>query len=141
MALTASKTFAAGEILTASDLNSEFSNIYTNGESMGTPATAAHDMNGFELTLDAAGTSGIVSDTNARIDIKLAGTDLFRFDGTVATPVNGFDFIARATGVDPTITVIGETNTGLDIVAKGAGHIQANGDGPLGLLASQVFGP
>lgn len=39
MAVSAFKTFAGGEILTASDLNSSFSQVFDNGEDLGWPAT------------------------------------------------------------------------------------------------------
>jgi len=75
MALSAFKTYSAGEILTAADLNSSFSRIHSNGEDLATPATKAHDMNGFELILDADADTSITSDSDDVIDWKIAGTD------------------------------------------------------------------
>lgn len=139
MALSAVKTWAAAEILFASDLNAEFSNLYTNGEDLGTPATKAHDMDGKELTLDTDGDSGIVADTDDRIDIKLQGADLFRLDGTTATSVNGLDFKASDAGNDVVIVAQGsDTNIDIDIQGKGSGWTLANGD-PCGTLAARVF--
>jgi hypothetical protein len=139
MALSAAKTFVAAEILFASDLNNEFLNIYNNGENLSTPATKAHDMNGFELVMDAAGTSGILADTTNRIDLKLQGVDLFRFDGTTATSVNGLDFQASDTTNDVVVVAQGsDTNIDVDIQGKGTGWVLANGD-PCGTLAARVF--
>ena len=75
MALTRVKEWTV-EILTASDLNSEFNNIYNNGEDLATPATKAHSMNGYELILDADSDSSITVDTDDRLDIKLGGSDI-----------------------------------------------------------------
>jgi hypothetical protein len=124
VALSAIKTWIAGEILFASDLNAEFANILTNGEDLGTPASKVHDMNGFELVLDADGDTGVLADTDDRIDFRLSGVDLFRWDATVATPVNGIDFVASATTVDVVIRPQGsDANIDLDLRAKGAGGV------------------
>ena len=138
MSLSATKTWVAGEVLFASDLNTEFSNAYTNGEDFSTPATKAHDMDGFELTLDGDGDSGILSDTDDRIDLKLQGVDLFRFDGSVASVANGLDFTASASGTDVTIAAQGVTNVSLDIQPKGTGSVLVNGE-QVGVLASRIF--
>ncbi len=73
-------------------------------------------MDGQSLLLDSDADSHFTADTDDRLDLALAGTDLFRFDGTVATPVNGIDFIARATGSPATIQAQGsDSNVALDI--------------------------
>lgn len=139
MALSALHTWIPNEILFASDLNAEFANILANGEDLGTPATKVHDMNGFALIMDADGDSTIVADTNNRFEVILQGVRLFRFDGTVASPVNGIDFIASATGVDVAIIPQGtDANIDLDIRGKGTGGVTLMG-APVSLLA-QVFG-
>ncbi len=110
------KTWSAAETLTASNLNAEFNNVLNNGEDLAWPATKAKDYNGFGLTLDADADSTLTCDTDDRCDLALAGIDLFRFDGTVATPVNGIDFIARATGSPASIQAQGsDSNVALDI--------------------------
>ena len=78
MAITVYKTFSAGEVLTASDLNSSFSQIVDNGEDVGFPATQAVDINGQELVLDADADTSITADTDDQIDFNLAGSDRFR---------------------------------------------------------------
>jgi hypothetical protein len=152
MAVLASKTWVAGEVLTASDLNGEFLNILTNGEDLGWPATKLKNLNGNILQLDASGATTISADEagGERIDIKVAGTDLFRFDGaTATTPVNGYSFIAQDAGTYPTITLFGtDTDIGLNVVPKGAGTLQQNGTRVLllgdeqtenSVLSNQVF--
>ena len=126
MAVTVFKTFSAGEILTASDLNSSFTQITTNGEDLAWPATKAKDMNGQELVLDADADTSITADTDDRMDFKLQGVDLFKMDGTTASAVDGIEFKAAATGSPSTVTITAQgssTNINLDLVPKGSGTI------------------
>jgi hypothetical protein len=76
MALTAYKTYVAGEVLTASDLNASLARIHDNGEDLAFPATKAHDMNGYELILDADADTSLTADTDDRIDVRVSGTDV-----------------------------------------------------------------
>jgi hypothetical protein len=76
MSISPFKTFSAGEVLTASDLNSSFTQITNNGEDLGWPATKAKDLNGQELILDADGDTSITSDTDDQIDVKIGGNDV-----------------------------------------------------------------
>jgi len=148
MALSASKTWVAGEVLTASDLNGEFSNIYSNGEDLGWPATKAKDLDGQQFTLDADGDSTLTADTDDRVDIALSGTDLFRFDGTATTPVNGLDFVAGATGTAVSIEAVSGTdsNVNIELTPLGTGTVTINGgtiyleEDAQHILSSQVFG-
>ncbi len=127
MAVTVFKTFSAGEVLTASDLNSSLTKITDNGEDLGWPATKAKDLDGKELTLDSDGDSGLVSTTDDRADFKLGGTVLFRFDGTTASSVNGIDFKASTANNDVIITPFGsDTNIDLDLQPKGGGSVLIN---------------
>lgn len=155
MAISALKTWIAGEVLTATDLNNEFSRIYT-GAGSGTqalswPATSSKNFAGYALVLDADGDTTMTADTDDRIDIALGGVDLFRFNGTVASSINGFDFIAKEAGVMPGITVtsVSDTNVDFNIVPMGTGDITQSGTRVLllgdehserSILASQVFG-
>ncbi len=134
MAVTQFKTYISGEVLTASDLNSSLNRITDNGEDLAWPATKAKDLNGQELTMDVDGDSGIVMDTDDRFDMKLQGVDLFRFDGTVSTVVNGLDFTASATG-NPIVIQPQGTDTIIDvsIIPKG-GHASGNL-----ILQGQIF--
>lgn len=116
MALSRVKNWIAGETLTASDQNAEFSNIIDNALSLISPLTGTLDANGNEIVLDADADSSITADTDDRIDLKLSGADLFRFDGTATTPVNGLDFIARASGSPASIQAQGsDSNVAIDI--------------------------
>jgi hypothetical protein len=109
------KTWASAETLTASALNAEFNNVLSNGEDLAWPATKAKDFDGNVLQLDGDADTTLTADTDDRLDLALSGTDLFRFDGTVATPVNGIDFIARATGSPASIQAQGsDSNVAID---------------------------
>lgn len=114
IAVTVFKTFASGEVLTASDLNASFAKIVDNGEDLGWPATKAKDLNGFELILDADGDTGIVSDVDDRIDFKMAGTDsIFFGHGTGNTGAFAhFDYVAFTATANTDIgrVRIGNTN-------------------------------
>ena len=121
MAVTPFKTFSAGEILTAADLNSSFSQITSNGEDLGWPATKAKDLNGNELILDGDADTSITADTDDQVDFKLGGVDVLRLN-TVLSAVNGIDFTAAATGNAPFFSVFGsDTNVNLDLKPKGTG--------------------
>ena len=69
------KTWIAGEVLSASDLNSEFNNILNNGEDLGWPATKAKDLDGQELILDSDADTSITASTDDLIDFRIGGTD------------------------------------------------------------------
>lgn len=112
------------EVLTASDLNAEFNNILNNALSLISPLSGTLDANGNEIVLDADADSSITVDTDDRLDVKLSGTDLFRFNGTVTTPVNGIDFVASATGVATHAIATGtDTNIDLELRSKGSGDV------------------
>jgi len=123
MSLSRVKTWSAGEVLTAADLNAEFNNILNNPVDLWSPAAKAVDMNGFEVILDADADTSITSDTDDQVDLKVGGTDLFRWK-TVASAVNGFDVFAAATGSGPSIVAFGsDTNISATLSGKGTGHI------------------
>jgi len=61
MALSRVKTWIAGEVLSASDLNSEFNSILNNALSLISPLTGAVDFDGNTITLDAAAATQVVS--------------------------------------------------------------------------------
>ncbi len=130
MAVSPAKTWVAGEVLTASDLNSEVLNILNNGQTLGFPRTSAADFAGNRLIMDSDADSSITVDTDDRLDIELSGQDLFRFDGTVTTPVNGLDFVAGIAG-SPGIAAINavgtDTNISINLVPKGSGEFLIDG--------------
>jgi hypothetical protein len=89
---------------------------------IGTPRTAAYDMDGQELILDADSDTSITADTDDRIDCKAGGIDALRIDATVASPVNGLDVVASATGSAVGLTARGsDTNIGITATPKGTG--------------------
>ena len=140
MAVSPLKTWIAGEVLTASDLNAEFLHVYDGGQSLGWPATTSKDFDGNILILDADGDSTLTADTDDRLDIALSGIDLFRFDATVSTPVNGFDFIAAAASSEPSVTAVGsDTDIDVDLIPKGAGLVTSNGRELLQLESAQAI--
>lgn len=127
MAISAAKTWIPGEVLTASDLNSEFARIYTNAgsgsQSLNWPATSSKDFDGNILILDADADTSIRADTDDQIDVKLGNVDLFKFDGTTASSINGFAFTATASGTDPGITTFGgSTFIDFDFNLKGGSN-------------------
>lgn len=123
MALSRIKTWASGEVLTAAELNTEFNNILTNALSLINPLTGNLDLDGNEFILDSDADTSISADTDDRVDFKLGGTDIFRFN-TVATAVNGIDFYGSSTGNQPYIRCRGtDTNFGFDIRDSNANEI------------------
>ena len=105
MSITVYKTFSAGEILTASDLNASFSQIVDNGEDLAWPATQSRDFNGVELILDANADSSITADTDDQIDFRLGGSDLMRM--LVTSSMGEFRVIGNdaGAGVGPFIVL------------------------------------
>lgn len=123
MPLTAYKTWIDGEVVTAADLNASFDQVFNNQQSIGTPRTAAIDMDGQELILDGDADSSITADTDDRIDFKMQGQDLVKFDGTTASAVNGLTVLASATGSAVQLKAHGsDTNIGMTMVPKGSGQ-------------------
>jgi hypothetical protein len=146
MAISALKTFVAGEILTASDLNAEFLNIINNGEDLGWPATKAKDYNGQTLQLDADADTTLYASTDDQIDFNVGGVNLFTFDGTTGSSVNGFTWVTGVSGTAPQIQARSGTdaNVSINLVPQGSGTVQISGtsietSGNI-ILASQVFG-
>ena len=96
--------------------------IHADGTDTVDLVAGSFDLNGGELILDADGDSSFTADTDDRLDLKLNGADLFRWDGTVASPVNGFDFVAAAAGNEPSITAfVTDTDMSILLTPKGTG--------------------
>ena len=127
MAISRVKVWSAGEVLLASDLNSEVNNILNNPVDLWSPAAKAASMAGFALNLDSDSDSSIVAGTNNRIDFLLGGTTLFRLN-TIASAVNGVDFFGSATTAAPYLLVFGtDTDISLNLRTKGTGRVLING--------------
>jgi hypothetical protein len=151
MALSASKTWTAGEILTASDLNNEFLNVYQGGQTLGWPATVTKNFAGHTLVLDVDGDTSMTAGTaDDRVDFTVGGVLLFQLDGTTASSVNGLALIGDISGTDPQIEAFGaDDNVGINLVTKGTGVAQVNGVTIYGvgfevsdqaILPQQIFG-
>lgn len=82
MALARVKSWSAGEVLTASDLNAEFNNILSNALSLVSPFTGSVDLNGQELILDADADTSFTADTDDQLDLRIAGSDVFAWIST-----------------------------------------------------------
>lgn len=124
MALSRVKTWIAGEVLTASDLNAEFNNILNNADDLISPLPGTLDLNGNELIIDADADTSITADTDDQIDFKLGGTDIIRFK-TVASAVNGIDLFGSATGTEVYLQSFGtDSNVDIGIVPKGSGIVR-----------------
>ena len=132
MSLSRSKTWIAGEVLTAADLNTEFNNILTNALTLISPLTGALDADGKEIILDGDGDSSITADSDDIIDMRLQAVDLFKFDGAAASLVNGITFAGAVASSAPTLTGQGsDTNISVDVVGKGTGGLTVNGGGKI----------
>lgn len=128
MALTAVKTWVDGEVLTSSDLNAEFSNLLTNGESLAWPATTTKDLDGNALILDSDADTSVSAAVDDIIQFLIQGVNLLTLNGSVSTAVNGFTMTMSAAAVNPTLAVTGsDTNLDLNLLTKGTGILFLNG--------------
>lgn len=124
MAISPYKTYSAGEILTAADLNASFSHITSNGEDLGWPATKNKDLDSFLLVLDADGDSSFGATNDDVAVLKLQNVSCFTFDGDAASIVNGLTFTASATGTAVALAATGgDTNIDLQVGGKGTGDV------------------
>ncbi len=89
MAVSRIKTWVSLETLTAADLNAEFSNILSNGEDLGWPATKAKDLDGQKLILDADADTSITADTDDQIDFETGGTNRVEITNTGLDVISG----------------------------------------------------
>ena len=76
MSISRSKTWVAAEVLSASDLNAEFSNIIDNGQDIANPASKAYDLDGNELIFDGDGDTSLTADSDDQLDFRIGGTDI-----------------------------------------------------------------
>lgn len=128
MAVSRLKTWSAGEVLTAADLNAEFDNLITNGGSLAFPRTAAAKFAGYAAVLGSNETEYLQCSTTNLIEMYLASTSLIKFDGRATTPVNGLTFYPNSASSAPQIQAHGsDTDISINLVPKGAGTVQVNG--------------
>ena len=140
MALSRVKTWIAGEILSAADLNAEFNNILSNADSLFSPLTGTLDLDGNELILDSDGDTSITASVDDQIDIRVGGADDFQITANkfdvlagstlkvtgIETLTKGSD-VASATdllvGIDGNIFDVTGTTTIATIATKGVGTV------------------
>jgi hypothetical protein len=89
MALSRVKTWQAGEVLTAGDLNAEFNNIINNGTSLIQPWVGNFDLDGNTLIFDGDADTSIDSATDDTLDFTIAGADDFRMTANTFTALSG----------------------------------------------------
>lgn len=137
MALSPYKTWVAGEILSAADLNASFAQITSNGLQVVSPLTGTLDVDGKTIILDADADSNMAASTDDVLNLTLQSFLAFIFDGNVASPVNGITFESTATGVGPLISAHGETNVDLRLKGKGTGAVVLVNEDSEGLSVSK----
>jgi hypothetical protein len=97
MAVTPFKTFSAGEVLTAADLNSSFTQITNNGTDVPFPATKAASMGGFKITSLGLGTAATDAASMQNITNAAVRTQDFRLTLTSGTPFTTTDVTGATT--------------------------------------------
>ena len=139
MAISPFKTFVSGEVLTASDLNSSFTQITNNALSLISPLTGSLDVDGNILVMDSDADSSIRIATDDIFEMYLFGVRLLYMDGSAASLVNGLEFIPSATGVAVAIKPKGsDTNISLDLQSKGSGTVTINGASVAGITSDDA---
>lgn len=128
MALSRLKTWIAGEVLTASDLNSEFNNVLNNALTLISPLTADLAAGGFKLTGLGAGAALTDSATLQQVQYNF-GAFLTSVAGTntitaTATPTPAYT-IGQVFTFTPAVTNTGAVT--LNISSVGAGAVQLLG--------------
>lgn len=89
MPLSRVKTWVAGEVLAAADLNNEFNNILNNGQLLVQPWVGSFDLDGNTLILDQDADTTIDAATDDTIDIMIAGSDDVRLTSNTVTLLSG----------------------------------------------------
>lgn len=89
MSIARIKTWLAGQVLTASDLNNEFNNLTNNVLVEPFVATQQVDINGQLLLLDADGDTLLDGSTNNQVTMNIGGAADFRFTANTFTALSG----------------------------------------------------
>lgn len=87
------KTWTAGEVLTANDLNNEFNNVANTALVEPFVASQPIDLNGQLLILDADGDTLLDGSTNNIVDVTIGGSDDFRFSSNTFTALAGSSIV------------------------------------------------
>ena len=145
MAISAFKTFADAEVLTADDLNSSFTQATDNGEDLGWKATESKKLSGQLLVMDADSDTKIGAPTDDVIDIIMGGQKLYKFDGSAASTEFGTAFLATISGTAPIIQSV-ISGKSINLVSLGTGVNQHSGNTMSGtdesqwVISRQVYG-
>lgn len=139
MSISRVHTWSAGEVLTAADLNAEFSNVLNNGADLVSPFTKAISMGGFALNFDAANTIALTATTSGAI--MTGGTIREPTEDALTAHAGGTQAAALALSVAKKYHRISVCATAGDSVAlptstAGQAHFIRND----GAAAAQVFG-
>lgn len=102
MSISVFKTFSAGEVLTAADLNASLTQITSNGTDVAFPLTKNSSLGGFSLFFDAASTRSM---TDAAKGVNLAGTAFNDAKTTVASAAAADIWTSTGALIDYTGTV------------------------------------
>ena len=117
--------FSVGNFYSRTDSDSRYLNVA--GDTM----TGSLDLNGTELVLDADGDTSITADTDDRIDIKIAGSDVAAFDASGNLSLgNGTatnDGIIHINGGSSAKNIVIESDRDTD--GQGLGNIQFHESG------------
>ena len=139
MAGTPIAIWVDGHALSAANLDSLETNVFTTMDQLiGTPRSAAWDMNAQTLILSGDQGESIRGTVDNVITFQVKTVDLFQMHGDTTDPVNGLDLIAGATGTAVQIKFVGDAAASINIV-PGTGDLQVNG-GSMSPLAWQVYG-
>lgn len=99
MAISPFKTWNAGDVLTASDLNASFTQITSNGQDVPFPRTKDAAMAGFKLTMDAAASTWVVASTTNKFEVFAGSVSSLIVDGSGADNVLTFKNKAGTTAL------------------------------------------
>lgn len=137
MSVSRAKTWIAGEVLTASDLNSEFNNVLNNGQTLAWPATEDKNFDGFnidnlgvifmkeqaEADADQAGLGQLWVDTATPNVLKFtddAGTDWLLNQNVLASPLSAdLDFGGNNMDNGGVIFLTEQAAADADVAGKG----------------------
>lgn len=127
MALSIYKTFIAGEVLTAADMNALQNHFVNNALTLISPLTGDLDFDGNSAIMDADGDLALDESADDILAIKVGSTELVKFDLATASAVNGLTVQASAAGTGVTLTTHGsDAAVNLIIDPKSTGAIDIN---------------
>ena len=115
--------------------------------------SAAVDLNGVELLLDADQDTSISADTDDQIDIKIGGADDFQFTANTFTALSGSSVVIPDSGLTLGSTAVTSTAAELNVVdmsassstsgqlltSNGTGSVATWQDAPQGVSNSKLF--